>query len=292
MSLPKTTRVYRRTQDGKSIELLTEDLPSSLAATQVLLKIHAVTLNSRDVAMIDGHYFVPVTPQGVPCSDAAATVVAVGSSVTGLKEGDYVTPSFMLNYLHSRDKSVKPASLGGDVDGVLREYAIFEQQFLTKIPEHLSYEEGSTIACAGVTAWTSLDFHAKSTAIESALMLGTGGVSMFAVLLCLAAGITPIITSSSDEKLEQVKALGTKDKPVLGFNHRTHAEWAAEVQRLTDNAGVDCIVNNVGYTAMEQSYAALAPRDGTISLVGFLGGLPDKMPDMVMPTMMKKAKIQ
>jgi NADPH:quinone reductase-like Zn-dependent oxidoreductase len=230
MTLPTTHRVYRRTSDGKSIELLEEPLSHDLKPNQALIKIHAVSLNYRDIAMLNGTYPVEVINQGVPCSDAAATVVAVGSTVEKVKVGDYVTPSFQTNFVTGTEKHAVYSALGGDIDGVLREYAVFDVDILTKVPEHLSYEEASTIACAGVTAWTSLDM-GRSLKADSALMQGTGGVSMFALVICVAAGITPIMTSSSDEKLEQVKRLGSRENPVLGINSSTHPDWDVEAMK-------------------------------------------------------------
>lgn len=293
MSLPTTNKTYRRTADGSSIELLEEPLSQDLAPNEALIKIHAVSLNFRDIAMISGRYPVEVIKQGIPCSDAAATIVAVGSEVTKVKVGDYVTPSFQTNYITGTEKHSSLSALGGDVDGVLREYAVFNAEILTKIPEHLSYEEAATIACAGVTAWTALDMGRKLKA-DSALMQGAGGVSMFALILSLAAGIKPIITSSSDAKLEEIKKLGSEENPVIGINYSTHPDWDAEARRLTNALGVDIVVNNVGATSMEKSINALVNRGGTISLVGFLGGMPDQseMPDCVLPVMKKTAKLQ
>jgi NADPH:quinone reductase-like Zn-dependent oxidoreductase len=293
MTLPTTNRVYRRTSDGKSIELLEDPLSQDLKPNQALIKIHAVSLNYRDIAMLSGQYPVEVIKQGVPCSDAAATVVAVGSAVNNFKIGDYVTPSFQTNFVTGTEKHAGMSALGGNVDGVLREYAVFDVDVLTKVPEHLSYEEASTIACAGVTAWTALDM-GRSLRADSALMQGTGGVSMFALVLCVAAGITPIMTSSSDEKLKEVKKLGSQENPVLGINYSTHPDWDIEAKKLTDGLGVDIVVNNVGYSAMEKSINVLVRRQGTISLVGFLGGMPDQkdMPDCVIPLMKKSGRMQ
>jgi len=293
MSLPATNRTYRRTADGKSIELLEEPLSQDIAPNEALIKIHAVSLNFRDIAMISGRYPVEVIEQGIPCSDAAATVVAVGSEVTKVKIGDYVTPSFQTNFITGREKHASLSGLGGDVDGVLREYAVFNANILTQVPEHLSYEEAATIACAGVTAWTSLDM-GRTLEAESALMQGAGGVSMFALILCIAAGIKPIITSSSDAKLNEIKKLGSQENPVIGINYSTHPDWDLEARKLTDGLGVDVVVNNVGATSMEKSINALVTRGGTISLVGFLGGMPDQseMPDCVIPVMKKTAKLQ
>ena len=293
MSLPTVNRTYRRTADGNSIELLEEPLSQDLDPNEALIKIHAVSLNFRDIAMISGRYPVKVIKQGVPCSDAAATVVAVGSAVTKVKVGDYVTPSFQTNYIRGTEKHSSFSALGGDVNGVLCEYAVFNEEILTKVPEHLSYEEAATIACAGVTAWTALDMGRKLKA-DSALMQGAGGVSMFALILSIAAGIKPIITSSSDAKLEDIKKLGSERNPVIGINYSTHPDWDVETRKLTDGLGVDIVVNNVGATAMEKSINALVNRGGTISLVGFLGGMPDQsdMPDCVIPVMKKTAKLQ
>ncbi|KAG9659317.1 NAD(P)-binding protein, partial [Aureobasidium melanogenum] len=282
MAFPTTTRAFRRTSDGHSIELVSEPIPQGLQPTEVLLKIHAVSLNFRDVGMLHGRYPIPVIPHGIPCSDASATIMSVGSSVTEFTEGDSVAPTFR------ETRSGEIQALGGDVDGVLREYAIFDQCDITKVPKYLTHEEASTIPCAGVTAWTALDFDKKKQG-KSALMQGTGGVSIFATLLCVAAGMAAIITSSSDEKLEKCKELG---QGVQGVNYTTNQDWDEEAKKLTQGKGVNVVINNVGITSMEQCFNALA-RYGTISLVGFLGGVDEaKMPDCFTPVLMKAARVQ
>ncbi|KAK6004846.1 hypothetical protein QM012_007625 [Aureobasidium pullulans] len=282
MAFPTTTRAFRRTSDGKSIELIAEPVPQTLQPTQVLLKILAVSLNFRDVGMLHNRYPIPVIPHGIPCSDASATIISVGSSVTEFALGDFVAPTFR------ETCSGEIRAFGGDVDGVLREYAIFDQCDITKIPAYLSSEEASTIPCAGVTAWTALDFDKKRQG-ASALVQGTGGVSIFATLLCVAAGMAAIITSSSDDKLKKCKELG---QGVQGINYRTDPDWDEGAKKLTHGKGVDVVINNVGITSMEQCFNALA-RYGTISLVGFLGGIEQtQMPDCFTPVLMKAARVQ
>jgi NADPH:quinone reductase-like Zn-dependent oxidoreductase len=287
MALPTTARVYRRTEDSKDIELSTEDLPKDLAPTEVLIQIHAVSLNFRDVAMINDRYPAPATPRGIVCSDASATVVAVGNAVTDFVAGDHVSPTFRWT---TEDGVMR--ALGGDFDGVLRDYAVFESEALVKNPEYLSHEEASLIACAGVTAWTSLaqDDWKKADKVKTALMEGTGGVSLFALLICLGANITPIITSSSDDKLAGLQKLAS-DKDILTINYRNTPDWAEEALKLTNGQGVDALVNNVGASTMDQSFKALK-RFGTISLVGFLGGSPKEMPDVTMQILTKSAHVQ
>ncbi|KAI5195543.1 alcohol dehydrogenase [Aureobasidium subglaciale] len=287
MTLPTIARVFRRNEESNDIEQKTEDLPKQLKPTEVLIQIHAVSLNFRDVAMLNNRYPAPSTALGIPCSDAGASVIAIGSSVTDFAVGDKVSPTFRWI---THDGVMR--ALGGDLEGVLRDYAIFESDALVKNPDSLSYEEAATIPCAGVTAWTSLaqDDWKKAENIKTALMEGTGGVSLFALLICLGAGITPIITSSSDNKLVGLQKLAG-DKTIHTINYRNTPDWAEEVLKLTDGKGVDVIVNNVGASSIEQNFAALK-RFGTISLVGFLGGAPDNMPDVTMAILQKSAHVQ
>jgi NADPH:quinone reductase-like Zn-dependent oxidoreductase len=117
-------------------------------------------------------------------------------------------------------------------------------------------------------------------------------VSIFALIICVAAGIKPIITSSSDDKLKEIKKLGSQENPVIGIKYGTHPDWNVEAKKLTDGLGVDVVVNNVGITATEKSINVLVRRNGTVSVVGFLGGFPDQseMPDCIMPLIKKAAK--
>ncbi|KEY67760.1 hypothetical protein S7711_04080 [Stachybotrys chartarum IBT 7711] len=144
MLFPETFKAYRRTTGDlpRSIEICEEKLPRQLGSYDVLIKIHAVSLNFRDVAMLNGRYPVRVQERGIPCSDAAAEVVAIGSEVGDFSIGDHVSVVFDLSNLTGHDDE-PPCALGGDVDGTLREYAIYESKCLVKLPKHLSWEEVS-----------------------------------------------------------------------------------------------------------------------------------------------------
>lgn len=162
MAIPETYKSFRRTAGDlpRTISPSTEQLPRELGPHQVLLKIHAVSLNFRDVAMLHGRYPVDVIERGIPCSDAAAEVAAVGGAVSDFAVGDHVSVIFDLNNLTGRDDEPSRA-LGGDVDGVLREYAVFEDKHLVHLPKHLSWEEVSrqrlllrvTIVALGSLTW-------------------------------------------------------------------------------------------------------------------------------------------
>ncbi|RAL07998.1 zinc-dependent alcohol dehydrogenase family protein [Aspergillus homomorphus CBS 101889] len=282
MAIPESYQAFRRTEGTAplTIEQVTEQLPP-IQSHDVLVRIHAVSLNYRDIAMLDGTYPQPCLPRGIPASDCAAEVVSVGPEVNGFKPGDRVTTIWDLTNLTGLEEG-SPEALGGDVDGVLRQYAVFKDQVLVHLPEHLSWEEASCITCAGTTAWNALDFPRAS---GTALLQGTGGVSMFALLLCLAAGVQPIITSSSDEKLNQARSLGPAVKTI---NYKKTAKWEDQVLRLTNGRGADVAIENVGPATVKQSIDSLAQR-GTLSLVGFLGGLDaEKFPDLYFPVLVKR----
>ncbi|KAA8895735.1 alcohol dehydrogenase [Sphaerosporella brunnea] len=291
MSIPRTYKAFRRSSGDlpRTLELVTEELPSSLHPHEVLIRIHAVSLNYRDVAMLHGKYAVDVKESGIPASDCAAEVIAVGSEVKDFAVGDRVAPIFDLNNLTATEDEM--AALGGDVDGVLRQFAVFDQKVLVHLPTHLSWEEAACITCAGATAWTALDMPESTDKGRVALLQGTGGVSMFALLICLAAGIRPIITSSSDQKLDIARSLG-EPGAVDVINYRTHPKWEEEALRLTNGRGVDIVLENVGATTIAQSIASLARR-GTASLVGFLGGLnPENPPNTVHLLLAKTAMMK
>ncbi|KAJ7171608.1 alcohol dehydrogenase [Mycena crocata] len=271
-TIPKTHQVFRRTVGALplTIEKTTEKVPA-FGSNEVLIRIHAVSLNFRDVGMLDGRYPFPVQEGGIPTSDCAAEVF-------GFVIGERVAPTIMLNNLTGEEDlaAVGLRALGGDERGVLCEYAVFEGKYLVRLPKNLSWEEASTITCAGLTAWLALNMPASASLDnQSALLQGTGGVSLFALLICLAAGIHPIITSSDDEKLGDI------------HQHKTHPDWATEAKRLTGGKGVDIVVNNIGPSALAQDVDALAHR-GRISLVGFLAGFEVDPPAMALAGLMGK----
>ncbi|KAH8200935.1 hypothetical protein TruAng_004873 [Truncatella angustata] len=288
---PKTYQAFRRTSGDfpRTIELSSEDLPDDLDPTAVLIKIHAVSLNYRDVGMLVGNYPVQVEEHGISASDCAAEVVKIGSAVKSFGIGDRVTVIFdTTNFTGTEDASMQ--ALGGDVPGVLREFAVFDEKLLLRLPEHLTWEEGSVLSCAALTAWTALNAPASIGVARSALLQGTGGVSMCALLICLAAGIQPIITSSSDQKLDNIKRLNPE---IRGINYKTTPDVAAEVARITDGKGVDIVVNNTGPASILTDISMLRARGGVVSLVGFLEGLAaDWNPAALLGLMSKRASLK
>ena len=175
------------------------------------MRVHAVSLNYRDVAMVEHG----VAPRGVqlpllPCSDAAGEVVEIGSDVSRVKVGDRVATTVFQHWLDG--DTLLPAAYGsvlaGGLDGVLADHIVVHENGLVRVPEHLSFDEASTLPCAAVTAWHALVTKGGVRAGETILVQGTGGVSIFALQFGLMVGARVIATSKSDEKLDRVRELG------------------------------------------------------------------------------------
>lgn len=258
---------------GASIDALTlvERPVPKPGPRQVLVRVHAVSLNYRDLLVANGTY-----PRGpdvkerlVPCSDAAGEVVELGPDVARWKRGDRVLPACFQGWLDGPfDFGAAAASaLGGSIDGVLSEYIAIAEDGLVKMPENLDYEAAATLPCAGVTAWVALTELASIGPNEVLLALGTGGVSLFALQLARRAGATTILTSSSDEKLARGKRLGAD----RGINYRSTPAWDEMARELTGGRGVDHILEVGGAGTLERSLRAL--RDGgRVVLAGQLSG--------------------
>lgn len=144
MAYPSTYSAWRRSGlKGSKENPMTiyqthdETLPSQLKPKEVIIKIRAVALNYREIAMLIGTYPIDLQDKGVPCSDAAAEVIAIGAAVTRFVVGDRVCP---ITTLGDTD-DLASHGVGSSCPGVLREYAVFEERHLVPIPAHLSWEE-------------------------------------------------------------------------------------------------------------------------------------------------------
>jgi NADPH:quinone reductase-like Zn-dependent oxidoreductase len=236
---------------------------------QVLVRMRAASLNYRDLGVSrGGSARGPAPPNLVPLSDGAGEVAEIGAGVTRVKPGDRVAGIFMQTWIGGDIEPYHVASsLGGSIDGVLADYVVFDHEGLVRVPAHLSFEEAATLPCAGVTAWNALYGGRPLRAGETVLVLGTGGVSVFALQFAHAAGARVIATSSSDDKLARVNGLGARD----GINYRNHPEWQVEVQELTGGVGADYVVEVGGAGTLPRSMEAVRVG-GQIPLIGVLSG--------------------
>ncbi|MFO1026615.1 MAG: NAD(P)-dependent alcohol dehydrogenase [Acetobacteraceae bacterium] len=234
---------------------------------QVLVHLHAASLNYRDLMIIEGRAARGAPAENlVPLSDGAGLVVSVGPEVSRFKPGDRVAGCFMQTWTGGPIGPEDGASaLGGALDGVLAEYRLFDQAGLVLLPDHLSYEQGATLPCAAVTAWNALFGGQALYPGDPVLVLGTGGVSVFALQFAVAAGFVVIATSSSDDKLDVMRRLGAAHT----VNYRRHPEWQEEVLRLTEGQGVARVVEVGGPGTLARSIQA-ARLGGEIGMIGAL----------------------
>lgn len=254
---------------------------------QVVIDVKACSLNYRDLLVIKGTYAAEGKKTGVvPLSDGAGIISAVGLGVTSLNVGDRVVAAFMPTY-HSGKLTPQRQfeALGGDVDGMLAEKVVLPASGVVKIPGNLSFEEASTLPCAAVTAWYAQFVGGDVKPGTTVLLLGTGGVSIFALQFAKLAGARVILTSSDDAKLERAAALGAD----LTINYRANPEWHKEVVRLTDGRGVDHAVEVGGPGTLNKTLEAVRYA-GSISLMGVLTGLADPVATGLILT--KNIKIQ
>ncbi|OSD02944.1 NAD-P-binding protein [Trametes coccinea BRFM310] len=272
MSIPQNTREYRLPKaDGFHNLTLTSSPIPPLKSTDVLVKVHAVSLQYRDLIVAKGRYPLGQKANLVPGSDMAGEVVALGADVKGWATGARVAANFALDHVYGDlTAEAKATGLGAPIDGVLTEYKVVPAHALVRIPEHLSYEEAATLPCAAVTAYNALLGPNPLKGGDTVVVQGTGGVSIFALQLAVASGATVIATSSSDEKLAIAKKLGAAHT----INYKDTPEWDEEVLRITKGRGVDRIVE-VGGPATIMKSVNCVRYGGTISLIGRVAGEAD-----------------
>jgi NADPH:quinone reductase-like Zn-dependent oxidoreductase len=240
------------------------------AANEVLVRLHAASLNYRDVMVVNGTYNPRMKLPAVPFSDGAGEVVEVGPAVTKWKPGDRVMPIFAQRWYDGHTTEEKRRSsigAGAQWDGVLREYGAFSEESVLRVPEHLSYAEASTLPCAAVTAWHALVVSGNVTAGDTVLTLGTGGVSIFALQIAKLSGARVIATSGSDEKISRLRELGADET----VNYRQHEDWDKTVIEMTGRAGVDHVIEVGGAGTLARSLNAVR-LGGHVAMIGALTG--------------------
>jgi NADPH:quinone reductase-like Zn-dependent oxidoreductase len=233
---------------------------------EVLVRVHAVSWNYRDLMMTLGKYNPRMKLPRIPCSDGAGEVAAVGEGVTRVQVGYRVAGIFMQNWIDGDADAAKTrGALGGDIDGMLREFVVLNERGVVHFPVHLSWEEAATLPCAGVTAWNALVHAGGIKAGDTVVILGTGGVSVFALQFAKMMGARVLGTSSSDAKLERAKALGLD----AGINYRAQPAWDEWVMAETGGKGADIVVEVGGAGTLTRSLRSLR-IGGAVAQIGVL----------------------
>lgn len=262
----------------EGLVLRTEKDPAP-GPNEVLARVRANALNHRDLNVLKGRYRVTPKSDVIPLSDGAGEVVAVGPRVTRVKVGDRVAGIFFQRWIGGRmEADYLRSDLGGSMDGMLTEFALLDEEGVVPVPAHLSFEEAATLPCAAVTAWASLAERASVTAGDVVLVMGSGGVSVFALQFAKLFGARVIATTSSGEKAKRLSALGADEV----INYRETPEWEREVSRLTSGRGVDHVVEVGGPATLARSVKC-AGLGAHIVMVGILGGAGE----MLDPTLLR-----
>ncbi|WP_150293207.1 zinc-dependent alcohol dehydrogenase family protein [Sphingobium estronivorans] len=265
-------RVVRLPEPGiEKLSLTQEPDLTQPAPGEILVRIGASSLNFHDLAVVAGH--IPVAANIVPLSDGAGTIVAVGEGVSEFKAGDRVVSTFFPGWSDGPVPRTMPKTIPGDNgDGFARDLVSAPAHGFTLAPQGYSDVEAATITCAGVTAWRCLVPAGQIKAGDTVLVMGSGGVSIYALQIAKAMGARVIATSSSDEKLARMVELGADEI----INYREEPKWGSRAKALS-GGGVDIVVEVGGAATMAQSIEATR-NGGTISLIGVLAGVQGPVP--------------
>lgn len=245
---------------------------------EVLVRVRACSLNYRDQAIPLGVYMGgPVPADTVPLSDGAGEIAALGEGVSGFAVGDRVAGAFFQNWADGPPNPHAGPALGyAGAPGILQDYVVLPAHGTVPIAASLSFAQAACLPCAGVTAWNALmEGPHPLAAGQKVLVLGTGGVSLLALQIAKAVGATVVATSSSDEKLARVAALGADHL----INYRSTPAWGAEAMKVS--GGIDHVVEVGGAGTLAQSFAAVG-FGGEVALIGVLTREGDTSPHALM----------
>jgi NADPH:quinone reductase-like Zn-dependent oxidoreductase len=278
-------RVFEIQQFGiENLKLVDRETPKP-GLYEVLVRLSAASLNYRDLMVAEGQYNPKLPFPMVPLSDGVGIVEAAGPRVTRVKTGDRVAGAFMQTWIDGGlDREKAASALGGSIDGVLSEYRIFHEQGLVNVPAHLSDEEAATLPCTGVTAWHALFEGETAKTGDTVLIQGTGGVATFALQFAKAAGLRPIVISSSDQKLERARQLGAAE----GINYSEEPDWGRAVAKLVPG-GVDYVIELGGAKTVPHSLNAVR-MGGMIAMIGALSGAEASVSPV--PILMRSIRVQ
>ncbi|HFK6081379.1 zinc-dependent alcohol dehydrogenase family protein [Enterobacter cloacae] len=253
----------------ENLKLTQEPVPKP-GPGEVRVRVNAVALNYRDKMVIEGMMPIPLSFPFTPASDMAGVVDSIGEGVTRFQPGARVISTFFPEWIDGRPQAdarhLPYKTSGGYFPGMLAEYVIVNENGLVAAPETLDDVEASTLPCAGLTAWFALVERGNLRAGQSVLVQGTGGVAIFALQIAKALGAEVYVTSGSDEKLARAKKLGAD----RGIN-RLKGDWAEALLTLTQDRGIDHILETVGGENLQHSLRAVAVH-GRISVIGVLAG--------------------
>lgn len=268
-------KAVRLTSNGDHRDPTLQDEPTPTPGRDdVLIRVHAASLNFRDQAILSAQYRGPVKTHGVPLSDGAGEVVAVGPGVTRVRVGDRVTANCAVHWVGGPNLAEYQAnSIGMTIDGMLAEHVLLHENAVVHLPDYLSYAEAASLPCAAVSAWSALHVATPLQPGQTVLIQGTGGVALFGLQIARMFGARVLAITSTDEKAEKLKELGAETV----VNYRAFPDWDHEILELTGGKGVDKVIDIAGEATIVKS-AASTRIGGEIGLVGFASGFGGGLP--------------
>ncbi len=260
--------------------------PPPVGPGQVRLRMRAMSLNFRDLLMVQGKYDPRQQLPLIPLSDGVGAIVETAPDVDRVTVGDRVCPIFAQRWISGEPtKQRLRSTLGGPLDGTLAEQMVVDAESVVKAPAHLSDVEAATLPCAALTAWSALVTLGRVRSGDTVLVQGTGGVSLFALAFAKSLGARVIITSSSDAKLDRAQALGADEM----INYTTTEKWGYSAKQLAGGEGVDHVIEVGGGHTIARSLRAVRPG-GTISVIGVLSGVASDL--NLLPILMQQVRLQ
>ena len=262
-----TRAIYLKAGGGYDNIFLGDQEISDPETNEVQVRLHASSLNYHDYAVVSGIW--GPTEQRIPMADGAGEVIKVGGAVKELKVGDHVCTTFFPGWLDGAPNVKGFETVPGDgIDGYAREIVNLPTGSLTSAPNQWTHEQSATLTTAGLTAWRALFEDYNLTEKHTVLIQGTGGVSIFALQFAKSIGAKVIATTSSDEKIEKLKALGVD----YCINYKQNSKWSEEVLSFTKGRGVDLVIEVGGPETLNESINSVKVA-GHISVIGILSGL-------------------
>lgn len=257
------------------------------APRQVVVRMRAVSLNFRDLLVVEGRYDPKMRLPLTPVSDGVGEIIAVGPNVKRFRIGERVMPIHVPGWVAgSGAESAEGGPRGGPGEGVLAEEALFEERDLVAVPGHLDDVEAACLPCAGVTAWNALYGLANTRPGDKVLVLGTGGVALFALQFAIAGGAEVAITSKDSAKLRAARAMGAQHL----IDYTADPRWGEAAKRMFGEPGADRVIELGGAATLSQSLRAVR-RGGDVMLVGSVTG--NVAPDFnVVTTFMRAVRVQ
>lgn len=244
-------RSYRLDGSGGTECLVMRDEPEPQPKShEIVVRVRAASLNRRDTMILNGTYPLPPRQGVVPLSDGAGDVVAIGDAVTRFAVGNRVTGSYFARWIDGRINAGLIDQLGCTLDGMLAEYVVLDEQWAARLPDHLEWHEAATLSCAGVTAWNAVTSAGIPKPGQWVLVIGSGGVSLFAMQFAKMLGCRVAAVTSRGEKADRLRTLGAD----LVISTSDMPEWGAAVRDQT--GGIDLVVETGGPATFAQSLIA------------------------------------